>query len=126
VLGNAEDLSSEKESTYDAYTISFGIRNCTHLDKVVKEAYRVLKPGGRFMCLEFSNVENAYFRRFVFFDGYSSLKIGVLLSPSRINSRLYDMYSFQVIPVMGHLIAGDWDSYQYLVESIRVFPKQVN
>ncbi len=57
-VGNAEDLKNEKDETYDVYTIAFGIRNCTNLDKVVKEAYRVLKPGGRFLCLEFSKVDN--------------------------------------------------------------------
>ncbi|XP_046356316.1 2-methoxy-6-polyprenyl-1,4-benzoquinol methylase, mitochondrial-like [Haliotis rufescens] len=97
--GNAESLPLE-DNTYDVYTIAFGIRNCTHIDKVLSEAYRVLKPGGRFMCLEFSQVNNALLRS------------------------LYDSYSFQVIPVMGQLIAGDWKSYQYLVESIRQFPNQ--
>ncbi|XP_046554852.1 2-methoxy-6-polyprenyl-1,4-benzoquinol methylase, mitochondrial-like [Haliotis rubra] len=97
--GNAESLPLE-DNSYDVYTIAFGIRNCTHIDKVLSEAYRVLKPGGRFMCLEFSQVNNLFLRS------------------------LYDNYSFQVIPVMGQLIAGDWKSYQYLVESIRQFPNQ--
>jgi len=97
--GNAEALPFP-EDTFDAYTIAFGIRNCTHLDKVLAEAYRVLKPGGRFLCLEFSKVSNPVLRQ------------------------LYDAYSFQLIPVMGQVIAGDWNSYQYLVESIRVFPDQ--
>jgi 2-methoxy-6-polyprenyl-1,4-benzoquinol methylase len=57
-VGNAEDLKDEKDNSYDVYTIAFGIRNCTHLDKVVKEAYRVLKPGGRFLCLEFSKTNS--------------------------------------------------------------------
>lgn len=60
---NAEELVNEKDETYDVYTIAFGIRNCTNLDKVVKEAYRVLKPGGRFMCLEFSRTDNPVFRQ---------------------------------------------------------------
>ncbi|XP_045171678.2 2-methoxy-6-polyprenyl-1,4-benzoquinol methylase, mitochondrial-like [Mercenaria mercenaria] len=97
--GNAECLPVE-DNSYDAYTIAFGIRNCTHIDKVVEEAYRVLKPGGRFMCLEFSRVPNPVIRS------------------------VYDEYSFQVIPVMGQLLAADWKSYQYLVESIRQFPSQ--
>lgn len=100
-VSNAENLENEPDNTYDVYTIAFGIRNCTHLDKVVKEAHRVLKPGGRFMCLEFSKPTNPLFEKF------------------------YDFYSFNVIPVTGYLVAGDWDSYQYLVESIRMFPSQV-
>ncbi|XP_067938820.1 ubiquinone/menaquinone biosynthesis C-methyltransferase UbiE-like isoform X3 [Watersipora subatra] len=97
--GNAESLPVSS-NTYDAFTIAFGIRNCTNIPKVLSEAYRVLKPGGRFMCLEFSE-----------------MTIPVLQS-------LYDLYSFQVIPVLGHVIAKDWNSYQYLVESIRRFPNQ--
>ncbi|XP_012229569.2 2-methoxy-6-polyprenyl-1,4-benzoquinol methylase, mitochondrial [Linepithema humile] len=96
---NAENLSFEEES-FTAYTIAFGIRNVTHIDKVLSEAYRVLQPGGRFLCLEFSHVNN------------KTLKW------------LYDQYSFQIIPVMGQLIAGQWKPYQYLVESIRRFPNQ--
>ncbi|XP_061196950.1 2-methoxy-6-polyprenyl-1,4-benzoquinol methylase, mitochondrial-like [Saccostrea echinata] len=99
VQGNAESLPFE-DNTFDAYTIAYGIRNCTHIDKVLTEAYRVLKPGGRFMCLEFSQVNNIVLRR------------------------LYDSYSFEVIPVMGQVLAKDWKSYQYLVESIRQFPNQ--
>lgn len=97
--GNAECLPLA-DNTFDAYTIAFGIRNCTRVDKVLTEAYRILKPGGRFMCLEFSEVKSPLLRR------------------------LYDAYSFQVIPVMGQVIASDWKSYQYLVESIRKFPNQ--
>lgn len=96
--GNAEELPF-KSNTFDLYTIAFGIRNCTHINKVLSEAHRVLKPGGRFFCLEFSEVS------------------------SPILQKLYDGYSFQVIPAMGEVIAGDWASYQYLVESIRKFPK---
>ncbi|KAG8291926.1 2-methoxy-6-polyprenyl-1,4-benzoquinol methylase, mitochondrial [Homalodisca vitripennis] len=97
--GDAEKLPVEN-NTFTAYTIAFGIRNCTHVDKVLDEAYRVLKPGGRFMCLEFSHVNN------------------------EVLQWIYDQYSFQMIPVMGQVIAGDWKSYQYLVESIRKFPNQ--
>uniref|UniRef100_A0A8C3SXP8 2-methoxy-6-polyprenyl-1,4-benzoquinol methylase, mitochondrial n=2 Tax=Chelydra serpentina TaxID=8475 RepID=A0A8C3SXP8_CHESE len=99
VVGNAEELPFN-DSKFDVYTIAFGIRNVTHIDQALQEAYRVLKPGGRFLCLEFSQVNNPLF------------------------SRLYDLYSFQVIPVLGEIIAGDWKSYQYLVESIRHFPAQ--
>lgn len=99
VQGNAEKLPFPDEQ-FDAYTIAFGIRNCTHVQEVLDEAYRVLKPGGRFLCLEFSEVPNYLLRN------------------------VYDAYSFQVIPVLGQVIAKDWNSYQYLVESIRKFPNQ--
>jgi len=99
-VGNAEDLINEKDDSYDVYTIAFGIRNCTNLDKVIKEAYRVLKPGGRFLVMEFGKVDNFMLKK------------------------IYDFYSFEIIPATGYMIAGDWDSYQYLVESIRMFPKQ--
>ncbi|KAF9135005.1 2-hexaprenyl-6-methoxy-1,4-benzoquinone methyltransferase [Mortierella sp. 14UC] len=98
--GNAENLEHIPDNSMDAYTIAFGIRNCTHVDRVLKEAYRVLKPGGRFMCLEFSKVENP------------------------VISKVYDVFSFDVIPTMGQIVANDRDSYQYLVESIRKFPPQ--
>ncbi|KAG6795492.1 2-methoxy-6-polyprenyl-1,4-benzoquinol methylase, mitochondrial [Apis mellifera caucasica] len=96
---DAENLPFKNDS-YTAYTIAFGIRNVTHIDKVLSEAYRVLIPGGRFMCLEFSHVDNNFLKW------------------------VYDQYSFQIIPVLGTLIAGEWQPYQYLVESIRKFPKQ--
>ncbi|XP_062943223.1 2-methoxy-6-polyprenyl-1,4-benzoquinol methylase, mitochondrial isoform X2 [Cynocephalus volans] len=99
VLGDAEELPFDDDK-FDIYTIAFGIRNVTHIDQALQEAHRVLKPGGRFLCLEFSQVSNP------------------------LISRLYDLYSFQVIPVLGEVIAGDWKSYQYLVESIRRFPSQ--
>uniref|UniRef100_H3BFQ5 2-methoxy-6-polyprenyl-1,4-benzoquinol methylase, mitochondrial n=2 Tax=Latimeria chalumnae TaxID=7897 RepID=H3BFQ5_LATCH len=99
VVGNAEELPFD-DNKFDVYTIAFGIRNVTHISQALEEAYRVLKPGGRFLCLEFSRVNNPFL------------------------SRLYDLYSFQVIPVLGEVIAGDWKSYQYLVESIRRFPEQ--
>ncbi|KAM9391939.1 2-methoxy-6-polyprenyl-1,4-benzoquinol methylase, mitochondrial [Pholidichthys leucotaenia] len=99
VVGDAEELPFDDDQ-FDIYTIAFGIRNVTHIEQALQEALRVLKPGGRFMCLEFSKVTNP------------------------VLARLYDAYSFQVIPVMGEVIAGDWKSYQYLVESIRKFPDQ--
>ncbi|XP_012266938.2 2-methoxy-6-polyprenyl-1,4-benzoquinol methylase, mitochondrial [Athalia rosae] len=97
--GNAEKLPFANDE-FTAYTIAFGIRNVTHVDHVLSEAYRVLQPGGRFMCLEFSQLNNEALQW------------------------IYDKYSFQMIPVMGMLIAGQWQPYQYLVESIRKFPRQ--
>ncbi|KAF7314384.1 2-methoxy-6-polyprenyl-1,4-benzoquinol methylase, mitochondrial [Mycena kentingensis (nom. inval.)] len=99
---NAQELPSEKfaDNTYDLYTIAFGIRNCTSIPAVLKEAHRVLKPGGTFACLEFSKVNNP------------------------LLSLAYDQYSFTMIPLLGTILAGDRDSYQYLVESIRKFPPQ--
>ena len=99
VTGDAMALPFEDDS-FDVYTISFGIRNVTRIEDALAEAYRVLKPGGRLMVLEFSQLPN---------DGLQ---------------KLYDLYSFNVIPRMGQLIANDRDSYQYLVESIRRFPDQ--
>jgi demethylmenaquinone methyltransferase/2-methoxy-6-polyprenyl-1,4-benzoquinol methylase len=99
VVGDAMALPFE-DSTFDRYTISFGIRNVTRIADALSEAYRVLKPGGRIMVLEFSQLPNP----------------GLQWA--------YDRYSYNVIPVMGQVIAGDRDSYQYLVESIRKFPDQ--
>lgn len=99
VEGNAEQLPFE-DGTFDAYTIAFGIRNVTRIDKALTEAYRVLRPGGRFLCLEFSECR---------VPGLDAL---------------YDFHSFQVIPRLGQLTAGAAEPYQYLVESIRKFPKQ--
>ncbi len=97
---NAENLDFIKDNSIDIYTISFGIRNCTNIDKVLRECFRVLKKGGRFMCLEFSHVE-----------------VPVL-------KNIYDLYSFYMIPELGGVLANDKESYQYLVESIRKFPTQ--
>lgn len=97
--GNAEALPLP-DRTFDAYTIAFGIRNVTHIDVALREAHRVLKIGGRFLCLEFSECQ-----------------IPLL-------DRLYDFHSFEVIPRLGRLAAGDAESYRYLVESIRRFPNQ--
>lgn len=98
-VGNAEELPFPDKS-FDAYTIAFGIRNVTLIDNALREAYRVLRPGGRFMCLEFSEVQ-----------------VPLL-------DKLYDFHSFQLIPKLGQLAAGDAQPYQYLVESIRNFPNQ--
>lgn len=97
--GNAQELPFD-ENTFDIYTIAFGLRNVTDVDMALRDAYRVLKPGGRFMCLEFSQVTN----------------------PSL--AAIYDQYSFNVIPTIGDLVANDRASYQYLVESIRKFCDQ--
>ena len=98
-VGNAEALTFE-DNSFDAFTIAFGIRNVTHIDKALAEAHRVLKPGGRFLCLEFSHLEN------------------------ELLQKAYDAYSFIVIPAVGKLVTGDGQPYRYLVESIRMFPKQ--
>lgn len=98
VCGNGEELPF-KSGEFNVYTIAFGIRNCTHIDKILEEAFRVLKPGGLFACLEFSSIKP-------------------ILSP------LYDLYSFGVIPYIGKFVSNDYKSYRYLVESIRKFPNQ--
>ncbi|SIS49888.1 demethylmenaquinone methyltransferase / 2-methoxy-6-polyprenyl-1,4-benzoquinol methylase [Roseivivax lentus] len=99
VVGDAMALPFP-DNSFDVYTISFGIRNVTRPEVALAEAYRVLKPGGRLMVLEFSQI------------------------PQPGLQKLYDVYSFNAIPAMGQMIAGDRDSYQYLVESIRRFPDQ--
>lgn len=88
------------DCSFDVYTIAFGIRNVTVIEEALAEARRVLRPGGRFLCLEFSHVTNP------------------------LLAAVYEQYSFKVIPAMGELVANDRASYQYLVESIRKFPKQ--
>lgn len=98
-VGDAEALPLP-DATMDAYTIAFGLRNVTDLDQALRDARRVLKPGGRFLCLEFSKV----------------------VLP--ILSELYDRYSFSILPQIGARVAGNADAYQYLVESIRKFPDQ--
>ena len=98
IEGNAEKLPFPDKS-FDAYTIAFGIRNVPRIQEGLNEAYRVLKPGGRFVCLEFSTVD---------VPGLD---------------KIYDLYSFNVIPAMGRAVTGDAESYRYLVESIRKFPR---
>ena len=88
------------DRSFDAYTIAFGIRNVTHIDRALAEAFRVLKIGGRFLCLEFSHVD-----------------VPIL-------DKLYELHSFHVIPRLGQLAAGAAEPYQYLVESVRKFPTQ--
>lgn len=97
LCANAEKLPLD-DNQFDGYTIAFGIRNVTDIPAALKEAHRVLKPGGRFFCLEFSKVENELFEK------------------------IYDLYSFKIIPKVGELVTNDRESYQYLVESIRKFP----
>lgn len=96
---NAEEVPFE-DNTFDIYTIAFALRNVTEMDKALAEAYRVLKPGGRFFCLEFSK------------PTFEPLQ------------KIYDKFSFKIIPEIGAFVANDRDSYQYLVESIRQFPHQ--
>jgi len=98
VEGNAEKLDFQN-GAFDAYTIAFGIRNVPQINLALSEAFRVLRPGSRFLCLEFSAVD---------VPGLD---------------RIYDLFSFKVIPPLGRAVTGDADSYQYLVESIRKFPK---
>lgn len=97
VLANAEDLPVAS-GKFDACTIAFGIRNVPQIDLALAEAYRVLKPGGRFLCLEFSEVDMPML------------------------DKLYEQWSFKFIPAIGKIVTGDDEPYQYLVESVRKFP----
>lgn len=99
VEADAQQLPFD-DNTFDAYTIAFGIRNVPRIDRALSEAFRVLKRGGRFLCLEFSEVEMPMLDRF------------------------YDQWSMNAIPQIGRIVTGDGDPYQYLVESIRKFPDQ--
>ncbi len=97
IQGNAEQISFKSDS-FDAVIVGFGVRNLTHMEAGLREMYRVLKPGGRFVCLEFSQPRAVWFRR------------------------LYDFYSFHIMPLLGSLIVGSRQAYTYLPESIRLFP----
>nr|WP_321446305.1 bifunctional demethylmenaquinone methyltransferase/2-methoxy-6-polyprenyl-1,4-benzoquinol methylase UbiE [uncultured Cohaesibacter sp.] len=99
VEGNAEELPFE-DNSFDAYTIAYGIRNVPHIDKALSEAFRVLKRGGRFMCLEFSDVHMP------------------------VLDKAYDLFSFNAIPAIGDMVTGDRESYEYFVQSIRKFPNK--
>ncbi|MER9408251.1 bifunctional demethylmenaquinone methyltransferase/2-methoxy-6-polyprenyl-1,4-benzoquinol methylase UbiE [Mesorhizobium caraganae] len=101
VEANAEELPFA-DATFDAYTIAFGIRNVPRIDVALREAFRVLKPGGRFLCLEFSEVEMP------------------------LLDKVYEAWSFNAIPQIGKMVTGDGEPYSYLVESIRKFPNQQN
>ena len=101
VEANAEDLPFE-DGSFDAYTVAFGIRNVPEIDAALSEAFRVLKRGGRFLCLEFSEVDMP------------------------ILEKAYESWSFNAIPQFGRLVTGKAEPYQYLVESIRKFPKQAD
>jgi demethylmenaquinone methyltransferase/2-methoxy-6-polyprenyl-1,4-benzoquinol methylase len=98
-IANAEELPFQ-DASFDYYTIAFGLRNCSDFSKVLKEAYRVLKPGGKFLCLEFSQVDNICLKQ------------------------MYQLYSNKIIPKLGEWITDDREAYKYLVESIALFPNQ--
>ena len=99
LCGDAEALPFADRS-FDLYTIAFGLRNVTRIERALSEARRILKPGGRFLCLEFTPA------------------VAPLIQP------LYDFYSFEVLPLLGQIVTGNRDAYTYLVESIRRFPPQ--
>jgi 2-methoxy-6-polyprenyl-1,4-benzoquinol methylase len=100
VQGNAESMPAIASNSVDLYTVAFGVRNFTNKDAALREAFRILRPGGAFACLEFSHVNSSLF------------------------NAVYKRWSFGAIPLIGQLAAGDRDSYQYLVESIERFPNQ--
>jgi demethylmenaquinone methyltransferase/2-methoxy-6-polyprenyl-1,4-benzoquinol methylase len=97
VQGDAEKISLS-DRIFDVAMVGFGIRNLTHMEQGFKEMHRVLKPGGRVMCLEFSQPPSTWFRK------------------------LYDFYSFQIMPLLGQILVGSREAYTYLPESIRIFP----
>ena len=98
-IASAEDIPV-LDNSFERATISFGLRNITNKHKSLQEIYRILKPGGRFICLEFSHVENEFVKKF------------------------YDLWSFKLMPLIGQKVVGDKEAYTYLVESIRRFPTQ--
>jgi demethylmenaquinone methyltransferase/2-methoxy-6-polyprenyl-1,4-benzoquinol methylase len=99
IVGDAEKLPFQ-DNSFDYYTVAFGIRNMLSIEKTLKEAYRVLKPTGKFLCLEFSKVQHDIMRP------------------------LYDLYSFNLIPTIGNFVAKNQGAYKYLAESISLFPDQ--
>lgn len=99
ICADAENLPFP-DNSFDYYTIAFGIRNVAHISNALNEAYRVLKPMGKFVCIEFSKVESAFLKK------------------------IYDFYSFNIIPKIGQIIADNKEAYQYLSESISLFPEQ--
>ncbi len=101
IVGNSEKLPI-KDSSYHRVTMAFGLRNITFRERALEEIYRILRPGGRFICLEFSQVENQTFKKF------------------------YDIWSFKFLPLIGEIVTNNKGAYQYLVESIRMFPNQDN
>ena len=92
------------DNTFDAYTISFGLRNVTEIEQAIKEAYRILKPGGKFLCLEFSKINAGQYTELI--------------------KKIYNFYSFKIIPSIGNIVTEDKESYKYLAESIELFPDQ--
>ena len=98
-IASAENIPA-LDNTFERATISFGLRNITDRNKSLKEIYRILRPGGRFICLEFSHVQNDFLKKF------------------------YDLWSFNIMPLIGDKITGNKEAYTYLVESIRKFPSQ--
>ncbi len=98
-IASAEDIPAS-DNSFERATISFGLRNITDRNKSLQEIYRILKPGGRFICLEFSHVENDFLKKF------------------------YDLWSFKIMPLIGDKVTGNKEAYRYLVESIRKFPTQ--
>lgn len=100
VCGDAEKLPFSS-NTYDYYTVAFGMRNFSNIELALKEAYRILKPNGRFICLEFSHIEDNF-----------------------LLSKLYRLYSDFIIPTLGKMVTGNKEAYQYLVDSIQAFPTQ--
>ena len=98
-IASAENIPA-LDNSFERATMSFGLRNITDRNKSLQEIYRILKPGGRFICLEFSHIENDFLKKF------------------------YDLWSFKIMPIIGNKVTGNKEAYTYLVESIRKFPNQ--